>query len=81
VAPWIASAFAEQFAMTTLDVTPHSRGAIASEFCKNHVLEEREGAGNAGCFAAPAASCATKKAHELVTAGEAETSTFPARWC
>jgi hypothetical protein len=49
-----------------------------SEFCKKNRPRREEGAGNAGCFGAPAASCATRKA-ELVTTGTTETSAFPAR--
>src|SRR5262249_16275832 len=35
------------------DVTPHSRGAIASEFCETSPSKMREGAGNAGCSMHP----------------------------
>jgi hypothetical protein len=44
-------------AMTTPDAPPRSRGAARPRFARNFSrLQKREGAGNAGCSMAPAAS-------------------------
>jgi hypothetical protein len=39
----------------------------------------KEGAGNAGCFSAPAASCVKNKTHELVTTVAPASPGIPAR--
>ena len=43
---------------TAEDTPPHSRCAIRARVMPKVALMEAEGAGNAGCFAAPAALCA-----------------------
>jgi hypothetical protein len=60
------------------DMTPHSRGAHAPGLLRNpHSLDE-EGAGNAGCSAAPAASYAKQKSiRAYVTTGTPRHSGIP----
>jgi hypothetical protein len=60
------------------DATPHSRGAHAPGLLRNpHSLDE-EGAGNAGCSAAPAASYAKQKSiRAYVTTGTPRHSGIP----
>src|SRR5262249_6175191 len=73
---------ASLLAMTRRIMTSRSRGAFAPESLQNtRPRKEREGAGNAGCLAAPTALCALVESTQVVTADEAEQPTFPARWC
>jgi hypothetical protein len=61
--------------------TPRSRGMICPSFAKHHPRKS-EGAGNAGCSAAPAALRAKESAlcaREAIT-GQPKQPAFPARW-
>ena len=59
------------------DASQHPRGANRVRAMRSFCVLENEGAGNAGCLAAPAASCAVKKAHEFVTTGQPKRSGIP----
>ena len=53
--------------------------AFRPDSSKSLSPQRTEGAGNAGCLSAPAASCAKEKAHELVTTGSPKHAGIPAR--
>jgi len=54
--------------------------ARASELCVILCVQKNRGRRESRVHGAPAASCAVKKAHELVTTGSPEHPAFPAQW-
>jgi len=68
-------------AMTWIDMTSHSRGAMRPSFAIFTALEKSEGAGKAGCRLAPAVSCAKVQieAHTSIQVS-AKHPAFPAQW-
>jgi len=62
------------------DMTPHSRGAFLRPGDASSRPLEARGHRECRCTNAPAASCANKKAHELVTTGTPKHPAFPVRW-
>jgi hypothetical protein len=72
---------------------PHTRGMTEEKARSNspaarmpgllpcrRVLEKQEGAGNAGCLTAPAASCALVESTRVFATGTPNSPAFPAQW-
>jgi hypothetical protein len=61
--------------------TPHSRGAICPEFCKNRSPRDNRGRRECRMPNAPAASCVKKQTHERSHHGHTGNHpAFPAQW-